>query len=57
MSNIRIKVYKKFLKEICEKHDGAQDFINEKIEEICSHEKLSAEEAIYFSFYVFLVLK
>ena len=28
--------------------DGAEDFINDRIEEICSHEKLSAEKVIYF---------
>ena len=46
--------------------DGAEDFINDRIEEICSHEKLSAEKVIYFlvSFFavyvfslVFLALK
>ena len=30
MNNIRIKVYKNLLKEICDKYDGAEDFINEK---------------------------
>ena len=55
MNNIKIKVYNKLLKEIHEKYDGAQDFVNDKIEEICSHEKLSAEEVIYFSVYVSLL--
>ena len=36
------------LKEICEKYEGAEDFINKKLDEICSQEKLSAEEVIYF---------
>ena len=35
-------------KEVSEKYDGAEDFINLRIEEICSHEKLSAKEVIYF---------
>ena len=48
MNIIKIKVYKKSLTQICEKYDGAKSFINERIEEICSHEKLSAEEVIYF---------
>ena len=30
-----------------EKHDDEEDFINDRTEEICSHEKLSAE-VIYF---------
>ena len=36
------------LKEVSEKYDGDEDFVNRKIEEICSQEKLSAEEVIYF---------
>ena len=40
--NIRIKVYKKLLTEICDKYDGVDDFINDRIEQ------LSAEEVIYF---------
>ena len=40
MNNIKIKVYKKLLREICEKYDGLEAFINERIKEICSHEKL-----------------
>ena len=48
MNNIKVKVYKKMLKEISEKYEGSQDFINNRIDEICSHEKFSAEEVIYF---------
>ena len=48
MSNLEIKVFKKVLKEVVEKYDGAEDFINSSIDEICSQEKLSAEEVIYF---------
>ena len=33
---------------LSEKHDGAKDFINKRIDKICSLEKLSAEEVIYF---------
>ena len=33
MNSIRIKVYEKVRKDICEKHDGAEDFINETIED------------------------
>ena len=48
MNNIKIKINKKILKEICEKYDGAEDFINDRIKEICSHQKLFAEEVTYF---------
>ena len=40
-------VYKKVLQEICEKLDGAEKFIKEKIEEICSNGKLSVEEVTH----------
>ena len=46
MDSIKIKFYKKVLKEICEKYDRAEDSINDRIKEICSHESLSAEEVI-----------
>ena len=42
-----MKIYKKVLKEV------SGDFINNKIEEICSQEKLSGEEVTYF-FVIFL---
>ena len=31
-----IKEYEKTLKEICEKYEGAEDFFNKKLDEICS---------------------
>ena len=31
-----------------QKYDGVKDFINDRIEEICSQKKLSAEEVTYF---------
>ena len=41
----KLNVYKKVLQEVCEKFDGAEEFIREKIEGICSEEKvLSVEE-------------
>ena len=41
------------------KYDGAKDFINSRIEEICSKEKLSTEEVIYFLCFLvgFLAIK
>ena len=45
-----MKVYKKVLNGVVEKCDGAEDFINNRIDEICSPEKLLAEEVIYFLF-------
>ena len=44
MNNAKFNVYKKVLQEVCENFDGAKEFIRDKIEEICSNEKLSVEE-------------
>ena len=43
MSNSKLNVYKNTLQEVCEKFDGAEEFIKEKIEETCSNRKLSVE--------------
>ena len=48
MNNIKVKVYEKVLRETCEEHKGAEDFIKKELDEFCSHEKLSAQEIIYF---------
>ena len=54
MNNIKVKVHEILpseevsLKEVAEKYDGADDFVNNITDEICSQEKLAAEEIIYF---------
>ena len=48
MNNLKVKVYKTILKKVSEKYEGIEEFINSKIEEICSQEKLSGKEVIYF---------
>ena len=40
MNNIWIKIYKNLLKEMCDEYNGAEDFVNEKTEQICSHEEV-----------------
>ena len=45
MNNAKLNVYKKVLQRVCEKFDGAEEFI--KDEEICSNRKLLVEEATY----------
>ena len=58
MNSLKTKVYKRVLKEVSEKLEGAEDFINRRIDEMCSQEKLSAEEVIIFCFLVsFLAIK
>ena len=47
MNTIKVKVYKRVLKEVAEKYSGAENFINNKIDETCSQE-MSAGQVIYF---------
>ena len=48
MNKTKLKVYKKVLHEVCQKFNGAEEFINQKIEGICCQGKLLVEEVIYF---------
>ena len=48
MLKLKLNVYKKVLHKVCEKFDGAEEFIKEKIEEICWQKKLSVEGVTYF---------
>ena len=48
MSNTKLNVYKKVLQEVCEKFNGAEEYIKERIEVLCSKSKLSAEAVTYF---------
>ena len=43
MNTIKMYAYKKVLYEAFVKFDGAEEFINQRIEEICCQEKLSME--------------
>ena len=55
MNAIKFKIYKQVFKDICDKYDRARDFINERIEELCSTQVLSIEEVIFFSVYALLL--
>ena len=48
MNSLKIKVYKIVLKEVSDKYEGAEELINSRTDEICSQEKLSAEEVVCF---------
>ena len=48
MSNIKVEVYKKVLKEVAEKYEEDESFINNRTDGICYQERLSAEELIYY---------
>ena len=49
MNKTKLNVYKKALHEVCEKFDGDEKFINQKIGEICCQEKLSVKEVTCFA--------
>ena len=44
MNRTKLNVYKKVLQEACEKFNGAEQYIKEIIEELCSGGKLSVVE-------------
>ena len=44
-NNTNINVYKKVLQELCE--NGVEVYVRERIEELCSKNKLSVEEVTY----------
>ena len=47
MSTKKLNVYKIALQEVCEKCNGAEEYIKKRIEELCNKKKLSAEEVTY----------
>ena len=47
MSNTKLNVYKKGLQKVCEKFNGAEQYIKERIEEFCSESKLLVDEVTY----------
>ena len=47
---------KSVLKDVSEKYEGAEELINSRIEEMCSQEKLSVEDVIYFLCFLVSIL-
>ena len=48
MNILKMKIYKRVLKDVLRKYEGPEELINSRIEKICSQEKQSVEEVIYF---------
>ena len=44
MNSTRVIIYKTVLQEVCEKFNGVEAFVKERIEELCNEKKLSAEK-------------
>ena len=51
MNNSEIKIYKTVLKGVSEKYDGAEDFINRRIGEICYQRKVVCRRGNLFSMF------
>ena len=47
MNNTKLKLYKKNLREVCKRFNGAEQYVNKRIEELCSKSKLSVEKVTY----------
>ena len=47
MSNTKLNIYKNVLLEVCEKFNGAEQYVKERIKALCSESKLSIDEVTY----------
>ena len=48
MSNTKLNVYKKVLQEVCEKFNGVEQYIQERIKELYRESQLSVDEIKLF---------
>ena len=48
ISNRKLNVYKKVLQEVCEKFNGVEQYIQERIKELYSESQLSVDEIKLF---------
>ena len=46
----QIKIYQKLVRELGEKYDGAEDFINARVEELCLEHGILEEEVRLYIF-------
>ena len=57
MNKTKAKVYREVLRDASQNFEGAENFIKQRIEEICERKKISVKEVFYFYiFLLFLVL-
>ena len=57
MNNTKINIYKIILQEFCEKFNGTEQYIKERIEELCNEKKISAEEVTFIGFITIVMFK
>ena len=46
----KIGIYKKIVEEICREYEGAQEFITNRLKELCSEDGISTEEVCLYIF-------
>ena len=46
MNTAKLNVYKKVLQEVCKNFVGAEEFIRDKVEDICCNEQLLSVEEV-----------
>ena len=45
-SKSKIKIYKKIIEEVCKKYDRAQEYITNRVKELCSQEVILTDEVL-----------
>ena len=48
----QIKIYQKLVSELGEKYEGAEDFINSRIKDLCSEHEILEEEVHFVCIYI-----
>ena len=48
----QIKIYQKLLSELGRKYDGAEDFINSRVKELCLEHGILEEEVCLYIFFM-----
>ena len=58
MNKTKVEVYREVLRDVSQNFEGTENFIEQRIQEICEKKKISVEEVFYFYiFLMFLVLQ
>ena len=57
LNKTKVEIYREVFRDVSENFEGAENFIKQRIEEICERKKISIEEVFYFYFsYIFSVI-
>ena len=53
INKTKVEVYRGALRDVPQNFEGAENFIEQQIEEICERKILSFEELFYFYFFIY----